>query len=303
MDTIPGYSQLVPIGSGGSATVYRARQEAIGREVAVKVLVAPGLDDRSQKRFDRESRALGALGWHPNIVVLFDAGTTATGAPYIAMEYLSGGSLAARAPMAPAEVTEMGVRIAGALHCAHDSGVLHRDVKPANILLGPMGEAKLADFGISGLVDATNTSGGGMTLAHVAPEVIDGRQAGVRSDVYSLASTMFELLVGRPPFFDDNPDAMVAVLLRILDQPVPDLRAEGVPDTLAGALEAAMAKDPDARPDAVGFGHLLRGVQQAQGWTVTALPLPVVAPDQPPDDAAGRAHDTIPMDRRPEMPR
>ena len=306
MDSIAGYGPLVPIGSGGTAMVYRAAQEAAaGREVAVKVLTAPAIDQRSRKRFDRESQALATLGWHPNIVVLFDAGTTAGGAPYIAMEYVPGGSLADRTPMPAPVVTETGVRIADALHCAHDNGVLHRDVKPANILLDAAGAVKLADFGISGLVDKTNTTGGGMTLAHVAPEVVDGGVAVVRSDVYSLASTMFELLVGRAPFLGDDPDAMVAVLLRILDHPVPDLRAEGVPASLAAVLEGAMAKDPTARPDAATFGRQLQEVQRAEGWGATALPGAGGAAgsiSSPPPPRSPGPDDTIPMSSRPELP-
>ncbi|HUG86666.1 MAG TPA: serine/threonine-protein kinase [Euzebya sp.] len=300
MHAIPGYGDLERIGAGASATVYRARQDGLGREVALKVLVTPTMDAKTGKRFARELQALGALGWHPNIVVLFDAGTSPSGAPYIAMEHLPGGSLADQIPLPARQVTRIGVKIAGALHCAHAAGVLHRDVKPANILLDQLGEVKLADFGISGRVDATQTTGGGMTLAHVAPEVVDGGIARVRSDVYSLASTMFELLSGRAPFVGEDPAAMAPLLMRILDSPVPDLRPAGVPPPLAAALEAAMVKDPDQRPrSAAVFGHLLQAVEHQLGWPVTELPLP---PDRatpastggagPVDGGAG---DTIPM--------
>lgn len=302
---IPGYSGLQPIGSGATATVYKARQEAIGREVAIKVLAAPTLDAKSQKRFTRESQALGALGWHPNIVVLFDAGQTPDGVPYIAMEYLGGGTLADVERVGPAEATTVGVKIAGALHCAHEAGVLHRDVKPANILRSVFGEAKLADFGISGLVDATHTTGGGMTLAHVAPEVVDGRAATIKSDVYSLASSLFDLTTGQPPFAADRQEEMVALLLRILDDPVPNCRPLGVPAPLADALEAGLAKSPDDRPDAREFGQLLIAVERAMGWPLTVLPVPGAetpgtdgssAGPKPSTPPGGRGEDQVTVD-------
>ncbi|CAN5503768.1 hypothetical protein BH23ACT9_BH23ACT9_18080 [soil metagenome] len=312
VQVIPGYGPLAQIGAGGSAVVYRAEQEGLARQVALKVLAAPSLDAKTDKRFSRESRALGSLGWHPNIVVLYDVGTTPAGAPYIAMEHLSGGSLADLGPMDPPDVTSIGIKIAGALHCAHEAGVLHRDVKPANILRSPLGEPKLADFGISGLVDATHTTGGGMTLDHVAPEVVDGRQASVSSDVYSLASTLYELATGRSPFAGAAPEAMVALLLRILDAPVPDCRHLGIPDALATVLEQGLSKDPAARPDAAAFGRTLQQVQRRHAWAHTDLPLPPGdggtrapappastapqprSPHAPPPPAAGH---TIPMDQ------
>ncbi|MGI9017742.1 MAG: serine/threonine-protein kinase [Euzebya sp.] len=305
MQTIPGYDGLSRIGAGGTATVYRATQSQIGREVALKVMVGNAVDAKTSKQFSREARALGTLGWHPNIVVLFDAGVTDAGTAYIAMEYVAGGSLVDRERMTPQEVARVGIRIAGALHCAHDAGVLHRDVKPANILVDVLGQVKLADFGISGLVDATNTTGGGMTLLHVPPEIIDGGQADIRSDVYSLGSTMFELLTGRAPFQGDNPEAVGQMLLAIMDSPVPDLRPWGVPNTLAGAIEQAMAKSADQRPQsAAEFGRALQEVERSEGWPATDLPLPTsqapATPDRQTPQAAGS--DTIPMSQMPPTP-
>ncbi|MEE8601072.1 serine/threonine-protein kinase [Euzebya tangerina] len=291
MHQIPGYDGLRRIGSGGTATVYRAVQQPIGREVALKVMMGNAVDARTTKRFSREARALGTLGWHPNIVVLFDAAVTdaaATGTPvaYIAMEYVAGGCLGNRGQVTPEEVTSIGIRIAGALHCAHRAGVVHRDVKPANILIDVLGQVKLADFGISGLIDATYTTGGGMTLGHVPPEVVDGGTADARSDVYSLASTLFALLAGQAPFQTENPEAIGLMMLAIMDQPPPDLRASGVPDALAMAIEAGLAKLPADRPQtAAAFGEMLQDVERAQGWPHTPLPLPGVEQSAtPPED-------------------
>lgn len=295
---IPGYDGLDRIGSGGTATVYRATQHAIGREVALKVMTGHALDARTAKRFSREARALGTLGWHPNIVVLFDAGVTDDGVAYIAMEYVPGGSLGGRR-YTPEQACEIGVRIAGALHCAHQAGVLHRDVKPDNLLRDPLGQVKLADFGISGLVDATNTTGGGMTLAHMPPELADGQHADVRSDVYSLASTLFELMTGEAPFTSIAPEGMAPLLIAIATRPVPDLRPWGVPNSLAEAVETAMAKDRDARPaSAAAFGRLLQEVQRGEGWPVTDLPLPADEPVSPPPAGPGSG-DTIPTSELP----
>ena len=303
MHEIPGYSQLEPIGSGGTATVYRATQESIGREVAIKVLAAPALDARTEKRFTRESQALGALGWHPNIGVLFDAGQTPRGVPYIAMEYLGGGALGGDSPMTAAETASVGIRIAGALHCAHEAGVLHRDVKPANILRSVFGEVKLADFGISGLVDATHTTGGGMTLAHVSPEVVEGGTATVASDVYSLASTLFELLAGHAPFVEgDAAEQPIAMLLRIIDAPAPDLRTRGVPDQLVRVIEQGLAKDPAARPTAESFGRMLVDVEQALGWSTTTLPIATPRTGPPPPTHERRMIDTTLESGPPPLP-
>lgn len=293
---IPGFGGLVRIGAGGTATVYRAHQEAIGRDVALKVMTGNAVDARTSKRFSREASALGTLGWHPNIVVLFDAGVTDDGVAYIAMEYLPGGSLWGRR-MTPREATRTGIFMAGALHCAHQAGVLHRDVKPANILLDPLGQPKLADFGISGLVDATHTTGGGMTLAHMPPELADGQQADVRSDVYSLASTLFELLTGEAPFVRDNPEGMAPLLLAIMEKPVPDLRPWGVPNPLADVIERAMAKSREDRyQTAAQLGRALQAVEQSEGWPPTPLPLPADStPPIPPQAPEDGRDDTRPM--------
>ena len=298
---IPGYEGLRRIGSGGTATVYRAVQQPIGREVALKVMVGNAVDARTAKRFSREARALGTLGWHPNIVVLFDAAVTEDAVAYIAMEHVAGGSLADRGRIKPDEVASIGVRIAGALDCAHQAGVLHRDVKPANILIDVLGQVKLADFGISGLIDATNTTGGGMTLSHVPPELVDGGQADVRSDVYALASTMYALLTGRAPFQTENPEAIAQMLLAIMDQPPPSLQPWGVPAELARVIEQGLAKRAGDRPQtAAAFGAMLREAQRTLGWPQTDLPLPTSGHSRG-SPAPAETSSTIPMSDLPPL--
>ena len=137
MIEVEGYADLVELGRGGYAIVYRARQLAVGRTVALKVLSRIDLDDRAFERFDAECRSMGALSWHPNIVTVYDAGRTPGGVPYLAMELLDAGSVAERlhrrGPLPWDEVANLGVQVADALAAAHDVGVLHRDVKPENI--------------------------------------------------------------------------------------------------------------------------------------------------------------------------
>lgn len=251
--SVPGYEVGEPLGRGGFSIVYRARQVAVGREVALKVLTALDLDADGQRRFERECQALGALSWHPNIVVVHDAGRTDQGQPYIAMEYLPGGSLRDRVeregPLAPTVVADIGVQAASALQAAHDRGLLHRDVKPDNLLIDAMGRVRLADFGIVGNLGTAPTRDGTLsaTLLHAAPEVLEGHPAQVTADVYSLGSTLFALADGRAAFGRQSSDSVAALLVRVLREPVPDLRERGVPDALAGAIEQSMAKDPAER--------------------------------------------------------
>ncbi|MCB1005688.1 MAG: serine/threonine protein kinase [Acidimicrobiales bacterium] len=277
---IPGYGDFEEIARGGFGVVYRAHDVGLGRVVAVKVLSRVELDDQALERFDRERRAMGALSWHPHIVVVHESGRTGSGEPYLVMEYLEGGSLAddltARGPFPWEEAVARIVEVAGALQVAHEAGLLHRDLKPANVMRGPYGEAKLTDFGIVGTEDAGNTATGmiSFTLGHAAPEVLQGQRATTRSDVYSLASTLYELVAGRAPFLRPGEDSIVPAVMRTINEPVPDLGRPDVPAALAVALTEAMAKDPATRPaDAAAFGRRLQQVQREAGVAVTELRL------------------------------
>src|SRR5438874_2408136 len=137
------------------------------------------------------------------------------------------------------------VRLAGALESAHRMGVLHRDIKPENVLMSNFGEPKLADFGIAHVVGGPETRSGPIELSvlHAPPEVVDGKAGTEASDVYALASTLFTLLRGQPPFFDQGDDSLVRLLLRIGAAPLPDLTGSGVPPQMQEVLKSAMAKD------------------------------------------------------------
>jgi sugar lactone lactonase YvrE len=279
--TVPGYTILDELGRGGCAIVYRARQEVVGRVVALKVLTRL-LDDGLVRRFERERRALGALAPHPNIVVVHDAGFTPTGEAFFALELMSGGSLSDRMrghrTLAVADALSAGVAVADALAAAHGAGLLHRDVKPGNVLVDHLGVCKLSDFGIAAFQGDAGSVTGGMagTVAHTAPEVLSGQPASVASDVYSLGSTLYALLTGEAPFVRGTDESFLASALRAWTESAPDLRARGVPDELAAVIEATMAKEPEGRPaSAAAVAASLRDCQRALGLPVSTSALGV----------------------------
>ncbi len=252
---IPGFTVHEEIGRGGFAIVYRAVQESLQREVALKLLMRFDLDDSMMRRFLRECEVMAALTWHPNVVAVYEAGRVPdSGAGFLVMEYLPAGSiaqqLAAQGALPWAEVVQLGIQTADALEAAHRHGVLHRDVKPENLLVDRIGRVKLGDFGIAGINGTHSTTTGVITgsPAHVAPEVITGGRAEVAADLYSLGSTLFTLLAGEPAFLRPTDEMFVQVAMRVVSDPVPDLRDRGVPESVAGLVERLMAKDPSSRP-------------------------------------------------------
>ena len=182
------------------------------------------------------------------------------------------------------EAVDVGIKIAGALQRAHDLGVLHRDVKPDNILMSEYGEPKLADFGIARLSGGYETRSGVITatVAHAAPELLEGRRPTPASDVYSLASTVYTLIAGHPPFLTGGEDeSLASVVARIATQPPPGLSEQGVPEVVFAPLERAMRKDPDERTQTAAlFGEELQTALREAGEPAPAM---VVAPR----DAAG----------------
>lgn len=277
---VPGLVDPIPVGSGGFGRVYRAEQPAFGRTVAVKVLDGRMDDDATRRRFERECRAIGTVSDHPHVVPMYDAGTTANGQPYLVMAFTRRGTLAHRiaaaGPIPWPEASAIAVKLAAALHFAHGKGLLHRDIKPGNVLVSDYGEPMLADFGIAQFQDAgrTATSSVAVTLSHAAPELLNSGAPSVASDVYALASTLFSMLAGTPPFSRPGEDSVLPMLSRIASAPVPDLRRHGIPGPVAEAIEAGLAKDPALRPvNALAFGQLVQQAQARCGMPATALPL------------------------------
>ncbi|HUF84886.1 MAG TPA: protein kinase [Acidimicrobiia bacterium] len=248
---LEGYEEFEEVGRGGFGIVYRARETSLARTIAVKILSGP-FDDTARRRLDRERQAMGMLSGHPNIVTVYATGYLTDGRPYIVMEYLPGGNLAERVAETPLpwqDAVRIGAKVAGALHAAHGLGVLHRDVKPENVLMSPYGEPKLGDFGIAVVADATR-SGTGMvsaTVAHAPPEVLNGERATEASDVYSLASTIYAFMAGGSPFVRESDESIMPVYSRVLSEPVPDLRPRGIPDSVCAVIEHAMQKSRDER--------------------------------------------------------
>jgi len=246
------YRLVRRIASGGMGEVWQADDTVLGRRVALKMLVEElAADDRATRRFVREARATARLA-HPNVARVYDFGRGG-GPPFLVMELLEGETLAARlasGPLPPAEAARVAAAVADALEAAHERGIVHRDVKPSNVVLTPGGEVKVLDFGIAAAADETHsTTGSGLyaTVAYVSPERVAGEPATPASDVYSLGAVLYELLCGRPPFPGSSP-ALVA-RAHLHDQPVPVRQlAPWVPARLAEACEAAMAKDPARRP-------------------------------------------------------
>jgi serine/threonine protein kinase/DNA-binding beta-propeller fold protein YncE len=256
---IAGYRLEEQIGRGGMAVVFRAHDSRLDRMVALKIL-APGLalDDAFRQRFIRESRAAAAVD-DPHIIPVFEAGE-ASGVLFIAMRYVRGGDVRTLldqvGPLPPARATEILSQVASALDAAHVHGLVHRDVKPANMLLDSSAgtdrpdHVYLSDFGLSkqALAPSGITSTGQFlgTLDYVAPEQIEGRKVDGRADLYALACAAFELLSGAPPF---RRDEGLAVVYAQLSEPPPSLAARrpGLPQAIDRVMAKAMAKSPADR--------------------------------------------------------
>ncbi|MBV6755897.1 serine/threonine-protein kinase [Rhodococcus opacus] len=274
-----GFDDAQEIGRGGFGVVYRCLQPSLDRIVAVKVLTAD-LDEDNVERFIREQRAMGRLSGHPNIANVLQVGATSSGQPYLVMQYHRDGSLATRlhrsGPMRWPEAVRLGVKVAGALETAHRMGTVHRDVKPANILLTDYGDPQLADFGIARIMGGFETSTRAVvgSPAFTAPEVLGGRPPTPASDVYGLGATLFCTITGHAAFERRSGEQVMAQFLRITSQPVPELRGEDIPGDVCAAIERAMSREPDDRAStAVEFGEELREAQLRNGLPADEMAL------------------------------
>ncbi|MEU7479444.1 serine/threonine-protein kinase [Lentzea sp. NPDC042327] len=285
---IPGLTLLRPLGSGGFATVYRAHQAQLDRDVAVKIDNRVLADERDRRRFVREAHAAAKLSGHPHVVGVHDANITQNGTPYLVMELCDGGSLADRLEKQgrlPAEqVRDLGIKLADALAAAHREGVLHRDIKPGNILVDRYGTPKLADFGLAALLDAQ----GGSTVTRDAlspsfapPEAFAMAPPTPQADVYSLAATLYTLLAGKPPRPVPWPITSFDHLGEVLRKPVPTV--DGVPSALHDTIARALHPDTTQRTaTAAQLRDELRSLtpqqpKAAKRWPLVAAAVAVVA--------------------------
>jgi serine/threonine protein kinase/beta-lactam-binding protein with PASTA domain len=256
-DTQPGqpfdgrYRVLGRLGVGGMATVYLAEDSSLGRKVALKVMAERYAEDGEfVERFRREAQAAARLN-HPNIIAVYDRGE-ADGRPYIAMEYLQGRTLKQviqkEGPLPPERAIAVAMQVLAGLRYAHEHGVVHRDVKPHNVLVGDDGRIKVTDFGIAHAGDPQMTEVGSIvgTAQYLSPEQARGRSVGPQTDVYSLGVVLYEMLAGRVPF---EGDSSVAIAMQHVSDEPPPLRAlvPDVPESLAMVVAHSMLKQPDQR--------------------------------------------------------
>ena len=266
---LEGLSDWRPLARGGFAVVWEARQESLNRLVAVKIITRKLDNPEERDRFLRESGAAGRMSSHPGIVTVHYAGLLDDDRPYLVMELCTGGSLTRRLEEgnrpSPEWVRDLGVRIADALDAAHAQGVLHRDVKPANVLIDAYGHAGLADFGLAVMTDGMDLEERleALTPAYAPPEAFAPHTPTASGDVYSLAATLYALLCGHAPRAvdpgDADPDLTAAqVVMAHLDDPVD--RLPDVDPGLMDVLMAALDDDPARRPTAAAFRDALQAL-------------------------------------------
>lgn len=275
---IPGLANLRRVAVGSSGIVYRAEDLRHDRTVAVKVLNRGTVDADSELALERELAAMGRLSTHPNIIDLYDSGTTHDRHPYIVMPYYERGNYADLVdefgPLSWQEVVDFGVKIAGALHTAHTRGFVHRDVKPANIFRGEFERQPiLADFGIASF--ASPGVGGSFTVKvsttplYGAPEVLEGERPTERSDIYSFGASLFALVDGLPAFTDPSTDVVVHRVTAARNPPRP---TAPIPTELADLLGRLMARNPTHRPaTCLAIARQLVEIQKANGIDPTAI--------------------------------
>ncbi len=280
------------IGDGGMGAVYRAEQPSVGRDAAIKVLhpslsSAPGMTER----FQQEARAASQLN-HPHIVTIYNYGSMDDGTLFLAMEYLDGVSLqklVARGPLPPERAVRIAAQIADSLDEAHRNGVVHRDLKPHNVMIVQRGQqedfVKVLDFGIAKVQGVDMTSEGLLcgTPRYMSPEQLRGEKVDGRSDLYAVGVVLFEMLAGRTPF---EADSILGFAHKHMNEPPPSLsevaRRQKVPKALEDLVQRLLAKDPADRPQSAGelSSALATAMEEPEAEAVTALarPAPASAP-------------------------
>jgi serine/threonine protein kinase len=282
------YKILSPLGAGGMGEVYRARDTRLDRTVAIKILPEHLSGPEAQQRFDREARTISSLS-HPNICHLYDVGKQ-DGTHYLVMEYLEGETLADRLRKSPLPLDQMlkvGSEICDGLEAAHRNGVVHRDLKPGNIMLTKSG-AKLMDFGLAKLVHADSPASTltqtlatphhpvtmeGMvvgTFQYMSPEQVEGREADARGDIFALGAVLYEMVTGKRAFEGKTSASTIAAILAAQPKPLASVQPT-TPPALDFVIRTCFAKDPDQRwQSAADVGRQLRWVSETPSSTAIA---------------------------------
>lgn len=310
---LPGYTFVKLLGSGGFSDVYLYDQHLPKRRVAVKVLLTDDITDASRDALVAEANLMAQLSAHPYIVTIYQADVASDDRPYFVMEYCSGPSLAERykrETFAVADALRTGVRLSSAVATAHAAGILHRDIKPANVLSNDYGWPALTDFGISSALEDelplhtttaaaalndTGTQGGtgqsvGMSVPWSPPEMFeDDPQPDVRSDVFSLAATIYTVLAGQTPFeVRGRSNGTLDLIGRIERGAITPMSRDDVPRSLLAVLNKGMASDrTDRFATAVDFARALQRVELELGYAPTAIDVPNLLIAAPVRDAEG----------------
>src|SRR5215469_14370866 len=262
------YEIVAPLGAGGMGEVYRARDTRLDRTVAIKILPLHLSDNpEAKQRFDREARAISSLN-HPNICTLYDIGHHDV-TDFLVMEFLEGETLADRlkkGPLPPEQVLKYGIEVCEGLEKAHGSGVMHRDLKPGNIMLTKTG-AKLMDFGLAKVTPTGTPPSSGLTMTfpgpsadqpltargtlvgtfqYMAPEQVEGKDADLRSDIFALGAVLYEMATGKRAFTGKSQASIVAAILAAEPQPISTVQPMS-PPALDRVVKICLAKEPDER--------------------------------------------------------
>jgi serine/threonine protein kinase len=286
---VPGYAILGMIATGGMGCVYHARDLRLGREVALKVIRPDRLSEELLARFDLEARAVANLD-HPHIVTIHHVGAFGSPgheAPYLAMEYVPGGTLEERAgdePMPPAEAARLVHLLARAMAHAHSRGVVHRDLKPSNVLIAPhadaaalnaaMGRPKITDFGLARREGEIGRTGPGVmvgTPAYMAPEQVECKPAGPPADVHALGAILYRLLTGRPAFDEGTWGGTVNQILKTPPRPLREVVGV-MPRGLECLCLRCLSKNPEDRPTAAELADALDEWREDEDEPATAAP-------------------------------